>query len=102
MRLGWIAAQRWRRLLDTPNSLLPSQRSSGAKSLISGPATYQGQGLNIRRCGDAGMGRCGTANDLGKLTHPEVVSFRIPSSPHPLVPALQVTGTDGSIQNTSQ
>src|SRR6476620_12339051 len=39
----------------------------------------------LRGCGDAGMRECGTG--LGKLLPPEAVSFRIPASPHPLIPA---------------
>src|SRR4249919_1088056 len=35
-----------RRLLDTPNSLLPTTSSSGAKSPMSGPVTYQGHDLS--------------------------------------------------------
>src|SRR5690348_16069855 len=98
MLRGWIAAQRWRRLLDTPNTRLPIQRRSGANSPISGPATYQGQGRNIRGYGDTEIRK---SDDLGKLMPPEVVSFRIPLSPYSRIPA-HCTGTDGSIQNTSQ
>src|SRR5919204_6416772 len=41
---GAIAAQRCRKLPETPNDLLPTSSSAGTVRPISGPATYHGSG----------------------------------------------------------